>query len=197
MIEEKMLQTQAFTLDGRLQTHTKRWAYFHPGASSWPCWVCWGEQKGYICWHWKGGKKCQVLWRAKKGYSLQVSIAVSATVTDPTEDVKAMSPERRKCLLEPEISTSLYQVHHHSPFLFAELSSYPISRQSSFQNIPNLAASWRTTSRLYWTSLSMVENAIGHFFISIILKDACPTSYQKYPTMWSRSMCQDTKKATQ
>ena len=95
---------------------------------------------------------------------------MSATVTDPTDDVKAMSPERRKCLLEPEISTSLYQVHHHSPFLFAELSSYPISRQSSFQNIPNLAASWRTTSRLYWTSLSMVDTAVRHFFISIILR---------------------------
>lgn len=42
---------------------------------------------------------------------LQVSIAVSATVTDPTEDVKEMSPERRKCLLESETSNSLYQVH--------------------------------------------------------------------------------------
>ena len=43
---------------------------------------------------------------------LEVSIAVSATVTDPTEDVKAMSPERRKCLLESETSSSLYKVHH-------------------------------------------------------------------------------------
>ena len=42
---------------------------------------------------------------------LEVSIAVSATVTDPTEDVKAMSPERRKCLLESETSSSLYKVH--------------------------------------------------------------------------------------
>ena len=44
----------------------------------------------------------------------QVSIAVSATVTDPTDDVKSMSPERRKCLLESEISSSLYQVHQRS-----------------------------------------------------------------------------------
>ena len=41
----------------------------------------------------------------------QVSIAVSAIVTDPTEDVKTMSPERRKCLLESETSNSLYKVH--------------------------------------------------------------------------------------
>ena len=39
-----------------------------------------------------------------------MSIAVSATVTDPTEDVKRMSPERRKCLLESETSNSLYKV---------------------------------------------------------------------------------------
>ena len=35
---------------------------------------------------------------------------VSAVVTDPTDDVKSMVPERRKCLLEPEISNSLYEV---------------------------------------------------------------------------------------
>ena len=46
---------------------------------------------------------------------LQVSIAVSATVTDPTEDVKTMSPERRKCLLESETSNSLYKVHYIFP----------------------------------------------------------------------------------
>ena len=48
---------------------------------------------------------------AKQVLLLEVSIAVSATVTDPTEDVKEMSPERRKCLLESETSNSLYQVH--------------------------------------------------------------------------------------
>ena len=53
---------------------------------------------------------------------LEVSIAVSATVTDPTEDVKAMSPERRKCLLESETSSSLYKVHHHSPHPWTEIS---------------------------------------------------------------------------
>ena len=49
---------------------------------------------------------------------LQVSIAVSATVTDPTEDVKKMSPERRKCLLESETSNSLYKVHYIFPVGF-------------------------------------------------------------------------------
>ena len=57
-------------------------------------------------------------------FCFQVSIAVSATVTDPTEDVKRMSPERRKCLLEPETSNSLYQVHLPLPFFTYSLSFF-------------------------------------------------------------------------
>ena len=53
---------------------------------------------------------------------LQVSIAVSATVTDPTDDVKAMSPERRKCLLESETSNSLYKVRQNFPELYPNFS---------------------------------------------------------------------------
>ena len=107
--EVNTLPTRVSSPDGRLATlsEVEGW-YFHPGASSRSCWVRRSEQKGNICWHWKRGKMLQV---AKILPFLQVSIAVSATVTNPTEDVKEMSPERRKCLLESETSNSLYQVH--------------------------------------------------------------------------------------
>ena len=35
-------------------------SYFHPGAPSRSCRVCWSEQKGDFCWHWERGKKWQM-----------------------------------------------------------------------------------------------------------------------------------------
>ena len=44
------------------------------------------------------------------GVGKEVSISVTAEVTVADDKVRGMSPERRKCLLRPEIDTELYQM---------------------------------------------------------------------------------------
>ena len=90
---------------------------------------------------------------------LEVSIAVSATVTDPTEDVKAMSPERRKCLLESETSSSLYKVNHHSPHPWSE-TSY----------------SWTVSKGLFWIQNCPLLTSLSNFqaiYFSKYTKSGC------------------------
>ena len=80
---------------------------------------------------------------------------ISAVVTDPTDDVKSMVPERRKCLLEPEISNSLYEV-----LSKRESQSYSkllYHRGFSFRSTQKLAANWRIASKIFWPSTGKKE----------------------------------------
>ena len=112
MIEKNMLLTQVSSLGGRLETIKARYIWVQVLLHD-PVEFAEVNRKGIFV---GIGKEVITDKWQQKWLFFEVSIAVSATVTDPTEDVKAMSPERRKCLLESETSSSLYKVH------FPELS---------------------------------------------------------------------------
>ena len=105
---------------------------------------------------------------------------ISAVVTDPTDDVKSMVPERRKCLLEPEISNSLYEV-----LIKCESQSYSkpfYHRGSSFPSTQKLAANWRIASKIFWLNMGKKE-IFSLTYSQRPISDVCHTFYQKYRTM--------------
>ena len=81
---------------------------------------------------------------------------ISAVVTDPTDDVKSMVPERRKCLLEPETKNSLYEVLWHGN-VNVVLTLFLLRRQSSFLSTQNQAVNWRIASKIFWPSTGKKE----------------------------------------
>ena len=88
---------------------------------------------------------------------LKITFHIQVTESKPA--VRAMSPERRNCLVKKETKTSLYEVAE----VFRCLTSFCRRRWSSSPTTRSPAACLKTMSRSFWRIFSELSTKVPNF----------------------------------